>query len=112
MIDYKGLGERIRNNRKHMKMSQADLAEAAGLSTQYLSEIENCRKLASLTSVVKLSEALGTTLEELIYGKFNVDESMRQISLLLADCTEYERKVLYKNLNELKLILRENVDLR
>ncbi len=112
MIDYKGLGERIRKNRKRCKLTQADLAEKAELSTEYLSEIENNHKQVSLSALTRLSDILGVTLDELLYGETNRENIVRQVARILEDCSEYELKVLCKNLNELKQILRDNVDLR
>ena len=68
MVDFLRVGERIREGRKSMKMTQAKLAEDAGLSTEYVCEIEKYRKKASLTALMGISEALGISLDELLYG--------------------------------------------
>lgn len=111
MIDYKGLGERIRNNRKRLKLTQDELAEMAELSTEYLSEIENNRKKLSLSALVRLSDSLNVTPDELLYGESVRDDNIRPIAKILEDCSEYELKVLCRNLNDLKQILRDHVDL-
>ena len=112
MIDYEMLGKRISEARKKKGMTQERLAEAIGLSTEYVSEIENCRKKASLTSVVSIAKTLGMSLDELVLGDIGEDGDSDAIKMLMMDCSEYEKKVLSGNLDQLKQLLREFDKLR
>lgn len=67
-INYERIGKRIQQLRKMKKMSQADLAEFAGVSVSYISHIETGMKKASLESVVHIANALGTTVDQLLNG--------------------------------------------
>lgn len=44
IIDYMKVGERVREKRKTAGRTQAQLAEAVDLSTEYICEIETGRK--------------------------------------------------------------------
>ncbi|ROR74203.1 helix-turn-helix domain-containing protein [Bogoriella caseilytica] len=59
------LGEQLRERRRDQGRTLTDTARAAGLSPQYLSEIERGRKEPSSEVVAAVAEALGTTLLEL-----------------------------------------------
>jgi transcriptional regulator with XRE-family HTH domain len=52
------LAKTIRDFREKRKMSQAELATAAGLSTPYISQVETGKKSPTLTSLQKISKAL------------------------------------------------------
>ena len=48
----------LRDMRKRRKLSQTELAKAAGLSTAYISHIENGKRSPTLESLKKISDAL------------------------------------------------------
>src|ERR1700677_1379955 len=56
------LGQRIRALRRHRQETLADTAGRAGISPQYLSEIERGRKEPSSEMIAALAGALGITL--------------------------------------------------
>ncbi|NNG39974.1 helix-turn-helix transcriptional regulator [Flexivirga sp. ID2601S] len=58
------LGTRLRQLRRHRRMTLADTAAIAGISPQYLSEIERGRKDPSSEIVAAVAGALGCTLTE------------------------------------------------
>lgn len=108
IIDYMKVGERVREKRKTAGRTQAQLAEAVDLSTEYICEIETGRKNASLTALARISTVLKVTIDELLFGGCSEDTSIRAMSVVLKDCSEYERKILCDNMKSLKLILRDN----
>jgi len=59
------VGERIRLARQHKGWTQVELAEAAGLSSNYVARLERGELGASLFVASRLAEALGTTLDGL-----------------------------------------------
>jgi transcriptional regulator with XRE-family HTH domain len=61
------LGNRIRALRKERRISQARLAEAAGITPQAVSDIETGKTLAT-GYLSELARALDTTAEYLRYG--------------------------------------------
>ena len=67
-INYALIGKRIRETRKQRGLSAEELAEIADLSTVYISYIENAKRKPSLESLIKISNALEITIDELLYG--------------------------------------------
>ena len=55
----------IKAIRKHRGMTQDDLANAAGISRPYLTEIETGRKEGSIRSLKSIAEALDVPLEKI-----------------------------------------------
>jgi transcriptional regulator with XRE-family HTH domain len=62
------LGGRLRSLRTDRDETLAQTAERAGLSPQYLSEIERGRKEASSEMIAALAGALGVTVADLMAG--------------------------------------------
>lgn len=67
------LGRRIAYLRRLKKMSQLDLAYAAGIAKSYASELEAGKRNPSLMTLYSVAEALGVTLEELFRGIAPID---------------------------------------
>ena len=65
-VDYVKLGERIRTQREKARMSQAELASAADISTQHISNIENAKTKVSLEKVVVIANILNCSVDELL----------------------------------------------
>lgn len=61
------VGRVVRTLREQRDMSQADLADAAAISTQHLSHIERGLRNASLGVAARIARALGIPLSELIF---------------------------------------------
>jgi transcriptional regulator with XRE-family HTH domain len=62
------IGHRIRAARELRGISLRRLAQSTGLSSGFLSQLENGRSNASVATLKKLAEALGATTAELIDG--------------------------------------------
>jgi transcriptional regulator with XRE-family HTH domain len=86
------LGRRLRTLRERQARTLSDVAERAGISPQYLSEIERGRKEPSSEMIAAVAGALGTTLVDLS-GQIT-DELRRQRVL---DLTR-ERELEYQHL--------------
>ncbi len=65
---YCQLGKRVAYLRSLKGLSQLDLALAAGLAPSFVSEVEKGKRNPSLKTLVRLSEALDVSLEELLRG--------------------------------------------
>jgi len=66
------IGKRIRKRRQELKLTQEDLASALGVTPQHISGIEQDKRNPSLSSLAKLAEELGTTVDYLVTGKESV----------------------------------------
>src|SRR5271170_755715 len=73
------LGHRLRSLRADRDETLAQTAERAGISPQYLSEIERGRKEPSSEMIAALAGALGTTLADLTFA---VTEDLRRLAAL------------------------------
>ncbi len=95
-INYVAIGERIRENRTKANLTQAALAEKAGIEPSNLSHIERAATKVSLPTLINIANALEVTLDELVYGSLikNTHISVKLIEDILADCTPYEQLVL------------------
>jgi len=60
------VGENIRRIRKLKRLSQAHLAEKFGLSTRYISKVENDTPDITLHNLQALSEGLGVRVADLV----------------------------------------------
>src|SRR5208283_369617 len=67
------LGERIKLIRQSLKWTQDKLAQEAQISKSFLSEIENDKTNVSGDSLLKIANALNTSLDYLMKGE-NIDE--------------------------------------
>ena len=59
------LGNRIRQLRKNLKLTQAQLADKAGLSTNFIALLENGKRSASVDTLFRISKVLKVELKEL-----------------------------------------------
>lgn len=60
--DSKSLGELIRDERRRRHMTQAELAECAGVGINFVSQVERGKPTAELEKVLALVSMLGLTL--------------------------------------------------
>jgi transcriptional regulator with XRE-family HTH domain len=61
-------GSNLRSEREHKKLTQEKLAEKADLDPSYISGIERGIRNPSILSVVRIADALGTTVSDLSRG--------------------------------------------
>ena len=69
------IGLIIKHNRELCGYSLRELAEITGLSSSYISQMENGKVSPSLSSLVKVADALGTTIQGLFEEVSLKDES-------------------------------------
>lgn len=75
------LGSIIKHARIEEALTQAKLAEKAGISTRYLSDIENKNEIPSLKVFISLILALRLPLDPILYpGTEATDELLRLFS--------------------------------
>lgn len=83
-MDYKRLGERIREERLRLHLTQAQLAEAVDISNTYMGAIERGERSLSLDTLVRLVNRLGVTVDYLLTDAVsdsdsNIIEQFKQI---------------------------------
>lgn len=104
------IGSHIKECRAGRQLTQALLAERAGLSVPYISQVETARKHVSLGALVKIAGVLGVTVDRLLWGSQIGDAASfsNGMERLFADCTDYERRVLLDACAALKKSLRRH----
>jgi len=65
-IDLEKIVLNMKKYRKHARLTQEELSEAAELSPDYISLIERGKRYPSLKSLFKIAEALGIEAYKLI----------------------------------------------
>ena len=109
-VNFKLIGKRIQEVRKQQEITQAELAALTDMSDSYISYIETAKKQASLESLVRISNALGITVDELLSGNqlHNPTDYQTDIDLLMEDCSLLERRFIYELISVAKYIIRNN----
>jgi len=92
-MDYKRLGERIREERLRLHLTQAQLAEAVDISDTYMGAIERGERSLTLDTLVRLVNRLGVTVDYLLSDSVsetdnNILEQFKQVT----DGQPFERK--------------------
>ena len=113
-LDYKAIGKRIKIARINADMTQEMLSEAVELSPTHLSNIETGTTHVSLSAIVGLANALSVTVDDLLCD--SVIKARPQIegdiAAVLADCDDYEIRMIRDVASALKETLRRNENLR
>ena len=65
-MDYIALGKKIRSTRRGMDITQAQLAEMAGISTAFVGHIERGTRALSVETLARICKALGVSADYLI----------------------------------------------
>lgn len=88
MIDYYGIGQRIKRIRKARGLSQEQLAEQVDISTTHMSHIENANTKLSLAVFVGIAEALEVSADTLLYdsSKASVEYAINAVNAIMASC--------------------------
>jgi transcriptional regulator with XRE-family HTH domain len=86
------IGRTIRANRERAGLTQAALAEAIGLTSQYVSMLERGEGAPSLEALAKIAVALDTSVRSLFPAETELDDApTAAIIALLASLSPDER---------------------
>ncbi len=110
MVNYGLIGRRIKELRLQHKITQEKLAELIDMSVPYVSYIETAKKKPSLETLIRVSNALGVTIDELLTGNqlHNPTDYQTDIDLLLAECSQNEKRLIFELIRSLRDILHTN----
>ena len=62
-VNYENVGNKIRERRNFLNVTQENLANDINVSASFISDIENGRRKMSLETMIKISIALKTSLD-------------------------------------------------
>ena len=110
-LDYKALGKRIKEQRLKQHLTQEKLGEIVDVNTSNISHIERATTQVSLPSLVKIANALDTTLARLVCDSLDsvADIYVEQdISNLLESCSLAEKQIIKNIVIAAKKSLKEH----
>lgn len=109
-INFEILGKRIKEIRGQRMLSQEELAELADVTAQYISYIETGRKKVSLQVLVNIADGLSVSVDNLLMGnqKMEIPLYMMELTSLMENCNQYERRIVYEQIISLVKTLKEN----
>lgn len=87
-IDFNSLGKRIAKRRHELGYKQCVVAEKAGISNNYLSNIEKGKSIPSLETFADICIALSTTPDYLLLGIIKADTVPKEILDNLNKCDQ------------------------
>lgn len=93
--DYKALGKWIRIARINADMTQDRLSTMLEMSLSHMSNIETGSTRISLTALVSIANALGVTVDDLLYDSIvrARPQLERDIQQIVDSCDDYELRV-------------------
>ena len=74
-MDYKRLGKRIREERKKLSLTQAELAEAIDISDTYMGAIGRAERSLTLDTLIRLVARLGVTVDYMLADSVSDSDS-------------------------------------
>ncbi len=105
----KALGERVREARQARKFTGEDTAEMAGITTQFLSNVERGKKGISAYKLADLARALGVTADYLIWGREDVDAGVLMAAEYLASIPPAQRDMAVEMMELALKLIREGI---
>ena len=90
-LDYIAIGDRIRKYRELSRMTQEQLSESCSLSTGYIGHLERGTRSPSLETLVKISQILRVSLDDLVFGKTERNNNMIKILALTLEEKDPEK---------------------
>lgn len=110
-LDYKKLGKRIKEQRLKQHLTQEKLGEIVGVNTSNISHIERATTQVSLSSLVKIANALNTTLDQLTCDSLCSVANLyieQDITNLLQGCNLNEKQIIKDIITAAKKTLKEH----
>ena len=95
-MDYKELGNRVREARTIYGITQSNLAERVGCSVQHISHIETGHTKASLPLLVKLHVSVDYLVQD------SLEENSSELSISIEVRSEKEKALIYSIVDGLR----------
>lgn len=102
-------GKRVKLARKTAKLKAEETAEAAGISTQFLSDVERGKKGMSNYNVSQLARALHVSADYLLFGRDGIGEERELAAERVAALPPAIRDMAVEVLNATLSMIQENV---
>jgi len=93
VFDFRSIGDRLFAFRKKMGMTQADVAEKAGLSDRTYADIERGSVNMRIETVLRICDALNITPDEILTErKETVTLKQEEVWRRLCECTDAQKE--------------------
>lgn len=104
------LGNRIRQKRNQLDISQEQLSEMCGLSPTYVGIIERGDKKLSVSTLVKIANALKVNTDYLLGDSIKYDNSdmIEKATKMLSDMDDNEIQYTYELISNTRKFLNKN----
>jgi transcriptional regulator with XRE-family HTH domain len=109
-MDYNSLGQRIKEERLGLNLTQEQLAESIEISNSYMGQIERGERSLTLDTLVRLANRLGVTIDYLLqeYVSLDNDNFINQIKQIVQGRNSKQKqmaldvlKVMFSHVDEL-----------
>lgn len=97
-MNRKQVGKNIRNRRKELKMTQADLADKAHFSVIHVSHIENGTVNMSLEALLAICHALHITPNDILLGEYLYNSVEDMVFREPSNHLNYDDKILLQRI--------------
>ena len=96
-VDYKLIGQRIKEARKRAGISQEKLGEIIDVATAYVSRVERGSSHVNLKKLSQISVALKTPIEELVSDTTTKSKNYlsKEFQEILSKCTPEQQSLIY-----------------
>ena len=97
------LGKSIKKEREFKKLTQEQLSEILDVSTHYIYELERGTRIPSLPLLIKISEVLGVSIDNLLSGTSHEDDyaDSKMLNILIDTLTDEQKQKIYTILTAL-----------
>ncbi|AJS58485.1 helix-turn-helix domain-containing protein [Paenibacillus sp. IHBB 10380] len=105
----KAVGQRVRDLRKQLGLSQEELGEKAGFHFSYIGGVERAEKNITIVNLQKIADALDVPLNDLfVYSKYSkTTNRSNDKDILLNDIVGRLSTMKKNELNKVQLFLNE-----
>lgn len=99
IFDFRQIGERLFHIRKSRGLTQADVAERAGLSDRTYADIERGSANMRLETLLKICAALAITPNDILLQENPSPITVEELLMLLSSCPDEEKRTALKLLD-------------
>ena len=71
-VQYDRIGERIRNRRRELRLTQEALAERANISVSFVGHLERAEKIPSVNTLARICDSMQVSLDYIVFGRKRV----------------------------------------
>lgn len=97
-LNFEQIGQKLRSVRISQGLTQEYIANKVDVNTSHISNIENNRVKISLSTLVKICNALNTTVDYILSNEYTHDQSALENEILkaLKDCDSQKKEKILK----------------